>query len=355
MYEIKKELSDISLQITEPEYRAMPELSYSNLSRYETIGYDGLDHLFDKIESPSLTFGSVVDSMLTGGMDEFNNNFVVLDININDAGIAICKALAEIKGEDGEPLFQSFRDINVYIVSQTAKQTGFWQADKWSDATRYKHVFDCGDVEQYYNSLINNDRKVIDTTTYNDALACVRALKTSQATSGLFADNDEMSPVRRYYQLKFNAVLKGVGYRSMMDLIIVDYEDKIIYPYDLKTCGIPEWDFESNFIKYHYFIQARLYYLVLMANLANDDYFKDFKVENFRFIVVNRKTLTPLVWEFPLTKAAGTLYDDKGNEYRDPLEIGAELRSYLDNKPPVPKGIDIDGVNTITCLHKLNA
>ena len=78
--EILKELKDISLQITEPEYRAMPELSYSNLSTYETLGYNGLDHLFDKKESPSLTLGSCVDAILTGGEDEFNSLFLVADI-----------------------------------------------------------------------------------------------------------------------------------------------------------------------------------------------------------------------------------------------------------------------------------
>ena len=91
---IQKELSDISLHITEPEYRQRPELSYSTLSTYETLGFTGLDHLFDKKESPSLTLGSVVDSMLTGGMDEFENLYTVLDLNITDSGAAICKTLA---------------------------------------------------------------------------------------------------------------------------------------------------------------------------------------------------------------------------------------------------------------------
>ena len=64
--EIVKELSAISLPITEPEYRQMPELSYSNLSTYESLGYNGLDHLFDKKESLSLTLGSAVDAIITG-------------------------------------------------------------------------------------------------------------------------------------------------------------------------------------------------------------------------------------------------------------------------------------------------
>jgi hypothetical protein len=163
-----------------------------------------------------------------------------------------------------------------------------------------------------------------------------------------------MSPIRRYYQLKFKFCADGVGYRSMMDLVVVDYEKKIIYPIDLKTSlGCAEWDFEQNFKKWHYYIQARLYYRNLKANVEKDDYFKNFTIEDYRFIIVNPKTLTPLVWKFPLTKAIGTLVTDDGDEIKDPFEIGKELQGYLDCKPPVPNGINQHGVNIINCLKKL--
>lgn len=345
----EKELKDISLQITEPEYRQRPELSYSTLSRYESLGFNGLDHLFDKLDTPSLTFGGVVDTILTGGEDEFKNTYIVMDFHISDSGMDICKKLVSLYKDT----YSSFGGIPEYIVSQVAKEMGFWQADKW-DKRRYREVINTGNVAECYSALSNTDKKVIDTTTYRDAIACVRALRTSTVTQGLFADNDELSPIRRYYQLKFAAKLNGVGYRSMMDLVIVDYEKKIIYPYDLKTCGIPEWDFESNFMKFHYFIQARLYWRVLKANILNDEYFKDFKLKNFKFIVINKVSLTPLVWEFPLTQEFGTLIDDKGNEYRDPTEIGKELRQYLDLRPSVPNGIHQNEVNVLKCLHKKN-
>lgn len=342
--EIEKELSDISLHISEPEYRQRPELSYSTLSRYESLGFNGLDHLFDKIESPSLLFGSVVDCLLTDGMGAFNEHFMVLDVNVTDGGKDVCKKLLELY-----PNVTSFEEIPEEYVSLAAKEAGFWKADKW-DKIRYREVLKTGNIAEYFNSLLSTDRTIIDTQTYNDAIASVKALKTSPATQGYFADNDELSPVRRYYQLKFAARFEGVGYRIMADNIIVDYEEKRIIPIDLKTCGVPEWDFMSNFIKFHYFIQGRLYWRVLKANLLNDPYFKDFTLENYRFIVINRRTLTPLVWEFPLTKTTGTLVDKEGNEYRDPFEIGKELQSYLNFRPRVPKGIDKDGVNIIDCL-----
>ena len=112
----------------------------------------------------------------------------------------------------------------------------------------------------------------------------------------------------------------------MADLIVADYDKKIIYPIDLKTSGHQEWNFEESFLQWSYMIQSRLYWRNIRANMDKDDYFKDFELADYRFIVVNKNTLTPLVWMFPLTKSIGTLVDEKGNEYRDPFEIGKELQ-----------------------------
>lgn len=342
--EITKELKDIALPITEPEYRQRPELSYSTLSTYERSGFDGLDHLFDRVESPSLLFGSIVDTILTDGMDAFNEHYVVLDINVTDGGKDVCNKLLELY-----PNSTSFEEIPEECVSYAAKEAGFWKADKW-DKIRYREVLKTGNIAEYFNALVSSDRIVVDTFTYNDAIKCIEALRTSAATQGYFADNDPMSPVKRYYQLKFAAKFEGVGYRCMMDLAIVDYEDKKIIPCDLKTSGKPEWHFKESFEQWQYLIQARLYWRILKANLMNDPYFKDFTLEDYRFIVVNRKTLTPLVWEFPLTKTVGTLVDNEGKEFRDPFTIGKELQGYLNCRPRVPVGIDKDGINVIDCL-----
>ena len=94
-------------------------------------------------------------------------------------------------------------------------------------------------------------------------------------------------------------------------------------------------------------IQARLYWRIIKANLMNDPYFKDFTLDNYRFIVINRKTLTPLVWEFPLTSSIGTLIDEKGTVYRDPFDIGKELSEYLKERPQVPVSISKDGINQL--------
>lgn len=53
----RKSLKDISWNVSEETYRADPALSYSTLARYEREGFNNLDKLFDRLETPSLTFG----------------------------------------------------------------------------------------------------------------------------------------------------------------------------------------------------------------------------------------------------------------------------------------------------------
>ncbi len=342
--EITKELKDISWQVPESTYRADPALSYSTLARFEREGFNRLDHLFDKVSTQSLLEGSMVDCLITGSVDEFNELYCVADI----------PSIGDKEQQVADMLYARFHDScnNFFYISSdavlaAANEAG-WQKN-WRDETRVRVLSER--VAMYYNIKVQAVGKtVVDRKTYDRVIAMVQALKTSPATQGYFADNDELSPVRRYYQLKFKARFKDVNYRVMMDLAVVDYEDKKIIPIDLKTSGHREWDFQDSFEQWCYMIQARLYWRVLKANLMKDPYFKDFTLENYRFIVVNKESLIPLVWEFPLTQSMGTLVDKEGKEFRDPFDIGCELQSYLNFKPRVPNGIDKDGINTIDCL-----
>ena len=168
MYEITKELKDISWNVSEETYRQDSALSYSTLSTYDRTGFNGLEHLFDKKESPSLTLGSVVDSIITGGEDEFHARFLVLDVNVTDGGKDVCNQLLQMFSAP----VPAFEDIPETIVSDAAKIAGFWKADKW-DKKRYGEVLKTGNIAEYFNAMASTDKTVIDSETYQMALAMV--------------------------------------------------------------------------------------------------------------------------------------------------------------------------------------
>lgn len=330
-----KSFETISWNVTEEEYRADSALSYSTLAKYERTGFNGLPTLFDKIESPSLLLGSAVDSIITGGESEFNERFIVCDFpSIPDSIISIVKTLFN-KYSD------SRRNINMIddsIIINTTEEVKYQL--NWKPETRAKVIKEKG--EEYYNLLaLAGNKTIINTELYSTIQAMVNALRTSDSTKYYFANNNPFENVKRYYQLKFKATLEGIDYRCMADLIIVDYDNKVITLVDLKTSFKKEYDFYKSFIEWDYQIQARLYWQIIRANMDKDDYFKDFKLTDYKFIVVSRDC-NPLVWNCPFTQAVGTLRFGKKEqiEMRHPFDIGKELYYYLSSGDTVPVGIN---------------
>lgn len=339
----RKSLRDISWQVTEPEYRADPALSYSILSRYEREGFGSLDKLFDKIESPSLVFGSVVDTLMTGTQEEFDEHFFVaqMDNPPTDALVQITNRLFET----WKDTYMSITDIPTDSLISTIADIP-WN-NNWKPETRAKKIKE--DCAAYYKLLYLSDGKtLISTYLYNDAMNVVNKLKSADATRFYFEpDNMFNTNIQRFYQLKFKATFDDVDYRCMADLIVVVHDKKLVVPVDLKTSYKPEYDFHKSFLEWRYDLQARLYWRIIRDNMDKDPYFKDFELAPYNFIVANKKTLNPLTWKFMATKQEGDIVLNNGNVLRHPFTIGKELKGYLDNRPPVPNGIDLIHPNII--------
>ena len=339
-----KSLEDISWKVTEEKYRADEALSYSTLARFDREGFNNLDKLFDKIETPSLTFGSAVDSIITGGMDEFNERFIVLTFPpISDA----LKQIATLLFSRYNLVHRSLDTMSDEDLAQVGAECDFYANDKYRNY-RVKLIRE-GCNEYYKLMFASQGKTILDNETYQEVCNAVRALRESESTRDYFADNNPFDGIERCYQLKFKATLDNVNYRCMADCLYTNFNDKTITPIDLKTSSHTEWDFYKSFVEWRYFHQARLYYRIIRANMDKDPYFKDFTLNNYKFIVVNKKTLIPLVWEYADTKTKGTLFYGKNNqiEVRDPEDIGKQLNYYLSSRPIVPNGIKINESNSL--------
>ena len=338
-------LRDISWQVDEPTYREDSALSYSTLAKFAREGFNKLDTLFDKLETPSLTFGSAVDAFITGGQEEFDNGFMVADFPpITDSVLKMVKAAFDKWSE----VYTTLNDIPTENLIDLSEELNYQL--NWKPETRAKVVREQGN--EYYSLMYAaGDKKILDTPTKEQVDAAVNALKNREATKFFFSQNNPFNPRWiREYQLKFKATFDGINYRCMADLLLVDHENKIVYPIDLKTSSHTEWEFFESFIQWRYDIQARLYWRIIRDNMDKDPVYKDYELADYRFIVVNKKTLTPLVWKFEDTKKVGTLIYGKRQqiELEDPFEIGKELYTYLSSRPEVPIGIEIQESNSIT-------
>lgn len=337
-----KSLKDISWDISEPEYRADPALSYSILARYEREGFGNLDKLFERTESPSLLFGSCVDCLITDGEKAFMDQYMVSDIpNLEPSIEPIVKDVFNLYKNS----YTNINDIPDSSLMPIISQAGY--QPRWKPETRCKVIREKG--QQYYQTMfMAGDRTIVTQEMYNRIFACVRALKDLPQTHDYFCEDNPFDNIERNYQLKFKGTLDGVDYRCMADLIVVDHDVKVVIPCDLKTSSHREYDFFKSFIQWKYDVQARLYWRLIRQAMDNDDYFKDFTLQDYRFIVVNNiDNPNPLVWKFEHTQDRGEIKIGN-NILRDPEDIGKELYGYLQEKPAVPNGIMVDGINSLS-------
>lgn len=244
---MRKSLKDISWLVTEETYRADNAYSYSTLAKFDREGFEKLDTLFDKVDSPSLLFGSIVDTLLTDGYEAFEKLFFVAEFpEVTDKVKIIVDALFGEYKNTYSTLNQIPNDI---IIAYTES---FEYQKNWKPDTRAKVIKEQGN--EYYSLLyLAGDKRVIGTALYQDAMACVDKLKSSEATKWYFMDDSPFDDTtERLYQLKFKGGYNGINLRIMADLIVVDHKHKIIYPCDLKTSYKTEWNFYKSFYEWRY-------------------------------------------------------------------------------------------------------
>lgn len=330
-------LYDISWKCSEEEYRADSAYSYSTIARFNREGFENLNRLFDKIDTPSLIFGSIVDTLLTGTKEEFDNKFEVAQLpDISDSLIQITKALFNLYHED----YRSLELIPDAIISTVGEENGYYANPKYAQYRVKKIREECDD---YYNLLfLSMNKTLISTKDYQSALECVDRLRNCEATKQYFESNNPFDEsIQRFYQLKFKGSYESVPLRCMADLIIVNHGNKTIIPCDLKTTSSPEWMFYKSFYKWGYWIQAQLYWYIIRQNLDADPLYKDYKLLDYRFIVISRNTLQPLIWIYPDTQVITdcTYGEDHQYKCRNWRSMVKKLNYYLTNHPALPIGI----------------
>ena len=343
---MSKKLFDISWQVDEPTYRNDPALSQSTIAKFAREGFKSLETLYDKIETPSLTYGTAVDALLTGGEDEFNEKFFVAGIPaLNEKMTLIVIELFTLYGYT----YKNLVDIPRENILAVANKMQYQQ--NWKPETRVKVILE--QAENYYDTLyIAQGKKIVDCDFVASVRNAVMAMKESEATKKYFT-NDPFSNCTNEYQLKFSTQINDVPYRGMLDCVHINHTARTIEIVDLKTTGHYEYDFPNSFLHWRYDIQARLYWRMAQMAIQNDEFWKQYTLLPwFTFVVVNKESLTPLAWRFTDANQTGVLqYDDVKLE--DPCVIGEQLYNYLNNKNiRVPNGISESEPNDIVKFLK---
>lgn len=315
---------DLMWNVSEREYREYRCLSYSLLSKFYKGGFNSLSTLFESFSSPSLEFGSAVDTLLTEGVEEFKKKYCVCpDLILSDTLKKITENLFDaVSGME----FDSIPDS---IISDICIENDYYKDDKYKN-TRVKKIRN--ECKDYYDLLSKAIGKtVLKQATFDRVITAAKAVKEKYY---MFSNPTPFENIERYYQSKFKITIGDIEYKIMVDALEIDHDSKTIRLYDLKTTSDPEYEFPNNYLKWNYHIQSKLYYYVVNQILQNSEDFKEYKVESFQFIVVNGYNPKPLLWN------DSQAYNLDG--IINPLELGEQLQYYLDTKPLYPIEIKED-------------
>lgn len=280
---MRKSLKDISWLVDETTYRNDSALSYSRIAQFFHNGPKALISN-EKIDTPSLRFGSLTDTILTAS-EEFDDRFYVADIDkFSDT---VRKMTEDLFNPEIEEL-ALIDDATILMILDT-----YQYQTNWKSQTRIDKIIDLG--QDYYTVLKYSTGKiVISPQEFSEASQCVQTLKTHPFTYQIFECNEDEEI---FYQLKFKEDICDVKMRCMFDIIKLNHKEKWIRPIDLKTTGSSVELFPKSFMEYCYWIQGSSYPSILEIAILKDDYFKDFKILPFQFLVINKNSLSPLIWE----------------------------------------------------------
>jgi hypothetical protein len=344
-----KSIRDILWDVDEKTYREDPSYHYSLLSDFRSVGIHKANELFDKSDtkkpSKSLVFGSLVDAMLTdpSKLSQFQNTGSEKD---------------EVKLTPSEKItvdfilsYKDVYDLERIATDMDLLYDAFVCSGTYLSMSRNKVIekHAAPVIEAVRRALqINSEKMTISEEDFVDALECKDAIMTSSMRE-YFEPMPFDDDVERVFQakIKFRDEKTNIWYRVMLDSLLVNHTQKTIQPNDLKTTSDHEDEFYRNFIKWNYDIQARLYWRALYHLTQADDYFRDFEILPFQFLVVSRYSKTPMIWRYDDSCKLGQLVYLKRDNTRIVLEDPFVLGKLL-HECEVHPGLVRPGTSTIS-------
>lgn len=291
--------------ISDEEYFKIEALSHSLLSRYKNEGM--------KCEEPidsnqSLLFGSLVDTMITNQKDL--SSYVIID-KMTDSEADLLRDMAEVQDQKQGEL----TDDDLLLIANQQQ----WRAN-WKDQTRLEKL-----RLIYSNVKGKSGVNLIPMNMYQDAVNCVCALRNTTITNDILSCQDKTI----VFQGAVISDYLGYMFRSKFDIVLIDEQNKTIYPYDLKTTSKPEYEFMYSFVKFGYDLQARIYMSLLKQRLS-DLGMSDWTIKQFTFIVVNRAEPNPMLYSVDLPDMGqGNVYTKYNDILVDPIELA---KLYINDK-----------------------
>ena len=237
-------------------------------------------------------FGDILDMMICGEKDEFDEKYLVVkdEIKCSDS----IKEVIEIffdrtKGAPASTIFHSARDLLLKIC----KEVGYGQS--WKEDTVISKLEKEGGP--YYKFLCDAIGKIpVSDLEYAKVINCVASLKASEFTAPYMK---RIKGQEFFSKLVIQFEYAGVEMKGELDRVIIDHNVRTIQPIDFKSTGKSNYGFQYDFWKFRYDFQAGTYYYGLRVQpdiKALVD--KGYTLLPFLYIVAEKESInSPFVFE----------------------------------------------------------
>lgn len=292
------------------EYRELKHhINYSLLSGIFSNPY------FVKFPSPNFTDsmkrGDATDILLLTP-EKFNKKYIVSDVK-QPSGQVLKLA---------EECFEKNVD-NIFDIKDIANQENLGKYfGNTKDLEKREKNWNNDLFFDYLKFLKSSKNKIIITIEeHEDVQQAVNILKEHLFTKNIFNSDNGLT---HYNQLAVGFKYKGFRYKILLDKVIVDHKNKIVYPFDLKTQGDSLFSFRRKIKKYRYDIQSSLYKHGLQQ------LFIDYEIKDFKDIVYSFLEKKPLIYNMSYyhdISRDGYVHDK--NFYKGWLQLSSDFKWHV--------------------------
>lgn len=277
--------------------------------------YINYDPNSDMDEPAEVTvIGDGVDLLLTQGEDVFMEQFYFSTVE-------------RPTGQMGDFVWHLFANRNDTMAENIAYELAGFKRDTLA---KVRERFE-KEGKAYYDDLIAGEgKKVVSPIQYATIQNVANTLKMSPFTSKYVVGNSQF---KVFTQQSLQFEYEGVACKGLLDLVVVDTVNNILYPIDLKTTTTSLNYWIEMLLKHRYDFQAA-FYTEALKQTDLSIYGENLTIHNFRFIVESQKYPgSPLIYEMSdklmdLGKTGGTYL---GKEYEGFHQAIERLKWHSEN------------------------
>lgn len=245
--------------------------------------------LFLEEEQPELYFeekrhfviGGAVDTLLTQP-ETFNDKYYVSSVEKKPSDVVksiIHQVYDSVSKEDLENSTE-FEEYTVEILQSCIDHD---YCPTFKNGTRVSKVLEFKD---YWNELIDSENKIMLSLEESDVITRIVKNISESPLAKYFKPNEAPNGIDIQLQLPILFDIDNIGCKALLDIVVIDHNNKTITPIDLKTMSGNILDFPKSVKLRGYSIQAA-WYTEALRQMCKNIAMSDYQILNFCFIVAS--------------------------------------------------------------------